>query len=229
MFSTFKPVAFNPYGSRRQRRRWMPRWLVLLLAGGALGAAGVVLVQERYLPPRLSAAESAELRSAYTQADTERTRLRTDYEAASQRLRSLQAERQALAEQLDGARATADALRKDVAALVEALPPDPRGGAVAVRSARFEVERGALASDIVLSRDRGAAGKPFSGVVQFVLSGDGKPSTVALKPLQVSIGAFESLRGSLPLPEGFRPREAAVNVLDRPDGKRAGMRVVYVK
>lgn len=228
MFSTFKPVAFNPYGSRRQRRRWLPRWLVLMLAGGALGAAGVVLVQERYLPPRLSASESTELRSAYGQADAERQRLRTDFDDASQRLRSLQAEREKLAEQLDGARATADKLRKDVAALVEALPPDPRGGAVAVRSARFEIERGALAYDIVLSRDRGA-GRPFSGVVQFVLSGEGKPATVALKPLEVTVGAFESLRGSLPLPEGFRPREAAVNVLDRPDGKRAGMRVVYVK
>lgn len=228
MFSTFKPVAFNPYGSRRQRRRWLPRWLVLMLAGGALGAAGVVLVQERYLPPRLSASESTELRSAYGQADAERQRLRTDFDDASQRLRSLQAEREKLAEQLDGARATADKLRKDVAALVEALPPDPRGGTVAVRSARFEIERGALAYDIVLSRDRGA-GRPFSGVVQFVLSGEGKPATVALKPLEVTVGAFESLRGSLPLPEGFRPREAAVNVLDRPDGKRAGMRVVYVK
>lgn len=229
MFSTFKPVAFNPYGSRRQRRRWMPRWLALLLAGGALGAAGVVLVQERYLPPRLSAAESAELRSAYATADTERQRLRGEFDTASQRLRALQAERQSLAEQLDASRAAVNGLRQDVAALVEALPPDPRGGAVAVRSARFEVERGALAYDVVLSRDRGGNGKPFSGVVQFVLSGEGKPATVALKPLAVTIGAFESLRGSLPLPEGFRPKEAAVNVLDRPDGKRAGMRVVYVK
>jgi hypothetical protein len=98
-----------------------------------------------------------------------------------------------------------------------------------VRSVRLRVSRGALAYDIVLSRERGNAGKPFSGVVQFVLSGEGKPATVALKPLAVTVGAFESLRGSLPLPEGFRPREAAVNVLDRPDGKRAGMRVVYVK
>jgi hypothetical protein len=227
MFASFKPVAFNPYGSRRRSRRWMPRWLVLLLLGGAVGVAGVLLVQARYLPPRLSADASAALTTAYQQADAERTRLRSELDTTLQRLRASQAERQTLAEQLDGARGAADKLRKDVSALVDALPPDPRGGEVAVRSARFELERGALAYDVVLSRDR--ANRPFNGVVQFVLSGDGKPATVALKPLAVTVGAFESLRGTLPLPEGFRPREAAVHVLDRPDGKRAGMRVVYVK
>ena len=43
----------------RSQEHEPPRWLVLLIGGIAVGAAGVVLVQERYLPPRrLSAAEA---------------------------------------------------------------------------------------------------------------------------------------------------------------------------
>ena len=51
MFGRSRPVIFNPYGRRRSRFR-VPRWLVLLLVGAALGMAGVLAVQERWLPPR---------------------------------------------------------------------------------------------------------------------------------------------------------------------------------
>ena len=60
MLGRSRPVEFNPYGRRRSRRRF-PRWLLLLLVGVAVGAGGVVLVQERYLPPRLSAEASTRL------------------------------------------------------------------------------------------------------------------------------------------------------------------------
>ena len=42
---------------------------MLLIGGVALSAAGVVIVQERYLPPRLSADASASLRSGFEHAD----------------------------------------------------------------------------------------------------------------------------------------------------------------
>ena len=61
MFGRSRPVVFNPYGRRRSRWR-LPRWLVLLLLGAALGVAGVLLAQERYLPPRLSAAQSVQFK-----------------------------------------------------------------------------------------------------------------------------------------------------------------------
>ena len=60
MFGSPKPVVLS-YGARRQRWR-PPRWLVLLLSGIVIGAAGLWFVQERYLPPRLSASETARLR-----------------------------------------------------------------------------------------------------------------------------------------------------------------------
>ncbi|HJV70446.1 MAG TPA: hypothetical protein VJ693_14915, partial [Ideonella sp.] len=73
MFGRSKPVVFDPYGRRRSRWR-MPRWLVLLLVGIVIGGGGVLFVQQRYLPPRLSAEASAALRSSFEQADAERLR-----------------------------------------------------------------------------------------------------------------------------------------------------------
>lgn len=231
MFGKSKPVVFEPYGRRRSRRR-LPGWLLLLLLGTALGAGAVVYVQERHLPPRLSAKASAQLRTSFEQAEQERQRLAGELAAASQRLEAALADKQGLAEQLAAAQRTAEGLRKDVAAVVASLPPDPRGGAIEVRAARFSVEDGALAYDVVLTRDGAAERKPFTGVMQLVVAGEstrGAETTVRLEPVAVTVGAHEAVRGRLPLPEGFTPRQTTVNVRDRADGKLLGMRVMHVK
>jgi hypothetical protein len=209
----------------------MPRWLVLLLAGTAIGAGGVVFVQERYLPPRLSADASAKLRAAFEQADSERQRLKSELAGTARRLESTVAERKGLADELAASRQAVDRLRGDVTSLVASLPPDPRGGTVQVRAARFSTEAGQLLYDVVLSRDR-AGSKPLSGVMQLVVAGApqrGGEATIRLKPVAISVGSVESVRGGLPLPDGFDPRQATINVLDRPDGKLLGMRVMHVK
>ena len=59
MFGRSRPVVFDPYPSRRSRGR-PPAWLVTAVLGIALGAGGVLYVQERYLPQRLSPEQSAE-------------------------------------------------------------------------------------------------------------------------------------------------------------------------
>jgi hypothetical protein len=228
MFGRSKPVEFNPYGSRRSRRR-VPPWLLLLLTGIAVGAAGVLVVQDRYLPPRLSATASAALRADFEQADEERTRLRVELESTARRLETVRAEREALAEELTATRETAEHLRADVEALAAALPPDPRGGVVQVRAARFTTDGGQLLYEVVLSRDR--TGKPQSGVLQVVVAGapKGKPeTTLKLTPVDITIGPVESVRGELALPDGFDARQATVQVLDRPDGRLLGRRVLHV-
>ena len=230
MFGQSKPIPFDRYGKRRSRWR-MPRWLVLLLGGIAVGAASVVLVQERYLPPRLSASEAASLRTAYERAEAERTRLKTELGETSKRLESALADKQTLTDELATGRATSDRLRSDVAALVASLPPDPRGGAVEVRSAHFTAQGGKLAYDVVLTRDRPSA-KPMSGVMQLVVAGDsarGTEMSVPLKPVTLTLGNHEVMRGSLALPEGFRPKQTTIQVLDRVGGRSLGMRVLPVK
>lgn len=230
MFGQSKPIPFNRYGTRRSRWR-PPRWLVLLLSGIAVGAASVVVVQERYLPPRLSAAAATSLRTAYERADAERARLTTELAATSQRLEATLADKQTLTDELAVGRSTADRLRSDVATLVASLPPDPRGGAVEVRSAHFTAQGGKLAYDVVLTRDRPSA-KPMSGVMQLVVAGDssrGTEMSVPLKPVALSLGNHEVMRGSLALPEGFRPKQTTIQVLDRVGGRSLGMRVLPVK
>ena len=68
--------------------------------------------------------------------------------------------------------------------------------------------------------------------MQLVVAGapqrDGEAS-IKLKPVAITVGSVESVRGGLPLPDGFDPRQATINVLDRPDGKLLGMRVMHVK
>ena len=99
MLANFKPVAFDPYGRRRSSWR-LPRWLLFLVVGVAAGVAGVIAVQERLLPPRLSAAEASQLRERLTRAEQERDRARSDLAATAQKLNAESAERKALADEL---------------------------------------------------------------------------------------------------------------------------------
>jgi hypothetical protein len=230
MFGQSKPVVFEPYG-RRRSGRLMPRWLLLLLIGILIGAGGVLFVQQRYLPPRLSAHESAELRRSAEQAQVKQQHLQGELNDSTQKLQAALADKSGSAAALETSRATVKRMSQDIASLVAALPPDPRGGAVQVRAARFNLEQGSLAYDVVLSRDA-AGGKPLTGVMQFVVAGEsdrGARTSVTLKPVPISVGSYASLRGSVPLPEGFKSRQATVNVLDRVDGKLLGMRVLYVE
>lgn len=230
MFGQSKPIIFDPYG-RKRPRRGVPRWLLLLLTGTAIGVGGVLFVQERYLPPRLSAGETASLRQAFEQAETERLRLQAELEQATKRLDTTLASEKALTAELATSRAAVERLRGDVASAVAALPPDPRGGGVEVRAARFSAKGDALAYDVVLTRER-QGGKAGTGVMQLTVAGEsarGSDTSVALAPVPISAGSHEIVRGTLPLPEGFRPRQTTIQVLDRVGGKALGMRVMQVR
>lgn len=231
MFSRSKPVVIDYYS--RSRSRWrVPKWLILLLVGIAAGAAGVIAVQERLLPPRLSADASAKLQTSFEQAERERVRLATEVDTLTKRLEIEQADKARAASELAASRQEVERLRGDVAFVAAALPPDPRAGAVEVRAARFFAQRGALVYDVALARDRATGGRPSSGVLQFAVSGDGArggDTTQQLKPIPISISDHLVVRGSLPLPEGFTPRQATIKVLDRVDGKLLGTRVMLVK
>lgn len=228
MFGRSKPVYFFAHGGRRQRR--VPRWLILLLVGIALGVGGVLFVQEKVLPPRLSARESTDLQAAFERADNERMRLAGELTATSKKLATALADAKRASDESGATRQTNERLRESLASMVASLPPDPRGGTIQVRAARFNVESGNLVYDIVLSRDRGAS-KPLAGVLQLVVAGAGPrgvETNARLKPVPISVGPFESVRGSLPLPDGFAARQATIQLLDRPDGKLLGMRVMQV-
>jgi hypothetical protein len=202
---------------------------MLMLLGIGFGAGGVLFVQERYLPPRLSAEASAQLRQSFERADAERRRLQGELTATSDRLRGTLDENKRLASEVGTRGETVQRLRQDIASLVASLPPDPRNAPVAVRAARFEVQGDTLAYNVVLSREH-ASGNPFGGVMQLVVAGaSGRADDkVTLAPVQISVGLYDTVRGSLPLPQGFRPRQTTIHVLDKVGGKLMGMRVMNV-
>jgi hypothetical protein len=141
------------------------------------------------------------------------------------------AEGKAVAEQLAASRAAVERLRDDLAVTAALLPPDPRGGTVAVRAGRFTANDGWLRYDVALTRE-GPVARPLSGIVKLRVSGDsarGGPATLEPKPIPLSVGSLEVVRGSLPLPEGFTPRQTTVQVLDRATGQPLGMRVLRVQ
>ena len=230
MFGRSKPILFEPHGRRRARKP-VPRWLVLLLLGVVIGAGGVIYVQERHLPPRLSAQESVALRGSFEKAEAERLRLSGELDKTAKQLADALSENTKLTDALGASRATIERLGEDVASLVAALPPDPRAGVIAVRAARFEAKGGSLVYDLVLSRER-ANGTPLAAILQLVVAGEtasGGTTSVELKPVKISVGSHETLHGSLPLPEGFRPRQATVLLLNQSGGTQLGMRIFVVK
>lgn len=241
LFGRNKPVVFDPYGSSRRSGFPIPRWLIILMLGIVLGAGGLFYAEENYLPPRLTPAESQRLQNRVAELEAERQRLQAELDkttaearaaadTAAKQIASTQAENKKLATELAAARESVAPLQRDLALFAEILPPDPRGGAVAVRAANFANDAGQLDYHVLLTRDQ-KEGKPFEGVMELIVAGSrgGRNDTVALDPLPVSFASYRHLRGKLPLPEGFEGRQVTVRVLDRVGGRQLGMRVLYVR
>ncbi len=227
MLGQFKPVAYEPYG---RRRSGVPRWLVLLLFGALLGAAGVVAIQEFYLPARLTVDASTRLRTAFERADAEHKRAESELADVTKRFEALQEQSKSSLADVAAARATAQRLRDDLASVIAGLPPDPRPGSVEVRAARISAKKGQLAYDMVLTRERGGA-QPVQATLQILVTGQnarGVEATVPLAPVPLAVGSQEVPRGSLALPDAFKPRQATLQVLDRGNGKLLGARVFLV-
>src|SRR6478609_2786672 len=90
MFGTRKAIVFDPY--RGKRRRSVPTWMLLLVLGILLGIAAVVAVQQKLLPPRLTAADSRALRESFQKADADRERLLHERDSLQQQLDKANAE-----------------------------------------------------------------------------------------------------------------------------------------
>lgn len=230
ILSPSKPVAFYPSGRRPPRAR-VPRWLILLLVGIALGAGGVIFVQERYLPPRISVEASEQLRNALGSSEAARLKQGTDLADTTRRLEASLAERKALGDELANDRASTGRLQEDLKAIVASLPPDPRGGVVEVRAGRFVSSGSTLNYTVVLSHGRPSeAAMPVQ--LQYAVSGEtarGAPTVFTSQAQTASVGSSSIQRGSITLPDGMKARQVTIHVLDRDGGRPLGMRVLEVK
>lgn len=231
LFRRNAPVVFERYSYGRRRSWSVPRWLLLLILGIVIGAGGLFYVQEQHLPPRLSAEESKQLQARLAEVDGQRQRLQASLDKVTSEATAARAEGERLAAELGTARQAVERLQKEIALFDEVLPPDPRGGAIAVRGAKFVNDGGRLAYHVLLTREQ-RGGKPFRGVLELVVAGErgsGRADTITLDPVEVSLAGYQHLKGALPLPAGFTARQATIRVLDRAGGTMHGMRVFNVR
>lgn len=116
----FKPSVYQP--GKRTRR--MPRWLVLLLVGIALGAGGVLFLQTNYGPQRLTVEQSEQLHTELSAANLERQRLQTQLDEAIGQRDANKSTHEQLTTDLAQARTRIDTLNQELLLFQDAMPPD---------------------------------------------------------------------------------------------------------
>ncbi|MBO1112633.1 DUF6776 family protein [Bordetella petrii] len=224
--AVFKPSVYQP--GKRTRR--MPRWLVLLLVGIGLGAGGVLFLQANYGPPRLTAEQSEQLQSELNTANLDRQRLRTQLSEATAQRDANQATREQATTELEQARARIQELNQEFLIFQNAVPPDPRGTDIGVRSGSFNRDPGKLNYQVLLMRESSDA-PVFKGTLHLAVTGvyrNGRSGTIELDPIDVSLGRYQVAQGVADLPENFTPRSVRIQVLD-PSERQQAMRIYYVR
>lgn len=209
----------------------MPRWLVLLLAGVVLGAGGVLFLQTNYGPQRLTVEQSEQLHGELSAANIDRQRLQGQVEELTQQRDAARATHDKLTADLAQARQQIQGLNKDLTLFQDAVPPDPRGGPIGIRSAVLSRQPGQLTYQVLVMRDKDTTGVPFKGTLAFSIEGrypNGRSGTVTPDALPVDLDRFDNLSGTLQLPDGFIARGVTIKVLDSAQ-KQQAMRIYYVK
>ncbi|CFN66193.1 inner membrane protein [Bordetella pertussis] len=222
----FKPSVYQP--GKRTRR--MPRWLVLLLVGIALGAGGVLFLQTNYGPQRLTVEQSEQLHTELSAANLERQRLQTQLDEAIGQRDANKFTHEQLTTDLAQARTRIDTLNQELLLFQDAMPPDPRGGDIGVRSAVFKRQPGQLSYQVLIMREN-HAGPAFKGNVTLAIEGNyanGRRGTLTPDPLALDLQRYNNTQGVLPLPDGFTPRSVTIRVLDGQQ-KQHAMRIYYVR
>lgn len=225
-----RPTIFKPVPYMRPRSRFrVPRWLIILATGIALGVGGLMYLQARHLPKGMSPEESQRVLGELDSTTRERDQLRTDLKKTTDQLQASQGEATRVKDDLANARKTVDRLQKDLSQFVQALPPDPRGSAIGIRAGSFTVASGQLGYHVVFTRNR-KGDDAFKGVMQLLVTGQrgGKDETVPLPPVPMTIEAYQHMSGTQPLPEGMVPREVMIRVLRGPGGEQLSMRVFRI-
>lgn len=228
-------------GSRKPRAR-VPAWLMWLGSGVLVGVLGLIWVQDRYGPQRLTVAESRGIvagldrektarQAAERKAEAQAEQSRNALAAAKTELDRARAELQRRINESASADGTIERLRMDLALFDQVMPPDPRPNPVGVRAARLAQEGNRLRYHVLLTRD-GQVDETFNGVMQFVVRGNrasGAPDTLTFDAVPVEVGAYQHVQGVQDLPAGFVSRQTTIQVLDKPDGNTVGMRIIHIQ
>jgi len=224
--AVFKPSVYQP----GQRTRRLPRWLVLLLVGIALGAGGVLFLQTNYGPQRLTVEQSESLHSELSASNLERQRLQTQLDEAIQQRDANKSGHEKLTSDLADARSKIETMNKELVLFQDAMPPDPRGGNLGIRSATFKRAPGPLDYPVLVMREE-RTGAPFKGTLTFSIDGsypNGRAATVTPEGPALNVDRYDYALGQLKLPDGFTPKVVVLRVMDGGQ-KQQAMRIYYVR
>lgn len=222
----FRPSLYQP--GKRSRR--LPRWLVLLLFGIGIGAGGVLFLQANYGPQRLTVEQSEQLHTELSATNVERQRLQSQLDETITQRDNNKSTHEQLTTDLSKARNRIDELNQELVLFQDAMPPDPRGGDIGVRSARFKREGGAMEYQILVMRDTESS-TPFQGTVELIVDGNyknGRRDTIKPDGLPLTLTRYDHATGKLDMPDGFTPRSVTIRVLDSQQ-KQHAMRIYYVR
>ena len=134
--------------------------------GHRAGAGGVLFLQTNYGPQRLTVEQSEQLHSELSAANLERQRLQSQLEETTQQRDANKTGHEKLTSDLAEARSKIDALNKELVLFQDAMPPDPRGGNLGIRSATFARAPGLLDFQVLVMREE-RQGAPFKGTLTF--------------------------------------------------------------
>jgi len=231
LFSSRNRNVFQPtaYGSRR-RRRGVPRWLVLILTGVAVGAGGVLFLQKSYGPTRLTVEQSEQLHQDLNSANIDKQRLQSQLNQATHSLGETRTALESRTQQLQQTREDTVQEREDIQLFLNAMPPDPRGTSPGIRAADFRNDAGQLAYQILIMQDK-TDSPIFEGDMELVVEGrypSGKTANVTLDPVRVSIPRYDFVQGSALLPEAFTARQVTIRIKPKDGGKTVATRTIRV-
>lgn len=223
----FKPTA---YGYSQRTRRRIPRWLVLMLTGIALGAGGLLFLQTSYGPVRLTAEQSEQLHYDLNSANIDKQRLQSQLNQQSHELTETRTRLEQQTTELSALQRDMARLHNDLDVLADAIAPDPRGTSPGIRAARFQNEQGQLAYQILLMQDADKS-QPFAGKMEFVVTGrfpNGRTAIIDLPPIDISLERYVQLEGAVDLPDNMQAREIAIKITRQGESRLSATRTLRV-
>lgn len=224
----FKPT---PYGYTR-RSKGIPRWLVLMLAGIALGAGGVLFLQRSYGPPRLTAEQSEQLRMDLNSATLDKQRLQTETKQLTENLNRSTQTAQDQTKTIKQLQQDYEELESGIASLIRAIPADPRGTSPGIRAADMIVTGKQLSYNVLLIQDPKEDGtQAFDGQAKLIASGhysNGQTVYIDLATLPLHMMRYTDLQGEATLPDGFRARQVTIQLTPADSDKIVSTRTIRV-
>ncbi len=231
LFGSPKRNVFTPtpYGNTRRRRR-IPRWVVLILTGIVLGAGGLLFLQKSYGPPRLTVEQSEQLQYDLNSANLDKQRLQSDLGQSTRELGEAKSSLARQTVQLKQAQEQIIKLNNDIKLFADAMPSDPRGTSPGIRAANFQNNNGQLDYRILIMQDN-AKSTPFQGDMELVVAGryaNGKNNTITLPAVEVNVGHYNHLHGSMALPDTFMARQVTIRITSHDTKKLSATRILRV-